>query len=77
MLHSDNKIGLKIDLNPFFSRKTKVHYNSIEILYNGFYNKGEITIKWIFSTLYFRFVRPHNFLFRGNFAKRLYGLTHL
>ena len=38
MLRSDNKIGLKMDLNPFF-RKNKVHYNSFEIHFNGLYNK--------------------------------------
>ena len=39
MLRSDNKIGLKMDLNPFFSRQNKMHYISFGIQYNGFYNK--------------------------------------
>ena len=40
MLRSDNKIGLKIDLNLLFLAKTKciiTHFESIES--NGFYNK--------------------------------------
>ena len=39
MLRSDKKIRQNLDLNPFFSRQNKMHYNSFGIHYNEFHNK--------------------------------------
>ena len=65
MLRLDNKIGLKIDLYPFFLAKTKCLLIHLESIIMDFITR-ENHIKMVFFPLYFCFGR------RAKFCKNFY-----